>query len=96
MKKTCALLLLCLLLCGCGGSRAAQRTVQESPPPSVETSAPIVLPTPPVLPIRPADDELLRVQEELPGIRVDLRYAGENNFTGRVIYDFSDARRRRA
>ena len=93
MKKTCAVLLLCLLLCGCGGGggRAAQGTVRESPPPSAETPAPIALPTPPVLPIRPADDELLRVQEDLPGIRVDLRYAGENNFTGRVIYDFSEA-----
>ena len=93
MKKCWAVLLLCLLLCGCGGGRAAQRTVQESPPPAVETPTPssIALPTPPVLPIRPADDELLRVQAELPGIRVDLRYAGENNFTGRVIYDFSEA-----
>ena len=93
MKKCWAVLLLCLLLCGCGGGRAAQRTVQESPPPAVETPTPssIALPTPPVLPIRPADDELLRVQAELPGIRVDLRYAGENNFTGRVIYDVSEA-----
>ncbi|MBQ6274869.1 MAG: hypothetical protein IJK63_11685 [Oscillospiraceae bacterium] len=91
MKKCWALLLLCLLLCGCGGGRAAQEIARESPPPAAETPAPIALPTPPVLPIRPENSELILVQAELPGIRVDLRYAGENNFTGRVIYDFSEA-----
>ena len=94
MKKIWITLLLCAaLLCGCGGGQSTQMLVQESPPPAVETSAPapIALPTPPVLPIRPENSELVLVRAELPWIRVDLRYAGENNFTGRVIYDFSEA-----
>lgn len=33
----------------------------------------------------------MRVREYIPDIWVDLRYAGENNFTGAAIYDFSDA-----
>lgn len=94
MKKIWIALLLCAaLLCGCGGGQSTQMLVQENLPPAVETSAPSpnALPTPPVLPIRPENSELILVQAELPGIRVDLRYAGENNFTGRVIYDFSEA-----
>ena len=93
MKKCWAVLLLCLLLCGCGGGQSMQMLVKESPPPAVETSTPSpnALPTPPVLPIRPENSELILVRAELPGIRVDLRYAGENNFTGQVIYDFSEA-----
>ena len=33
----------------------------------------------------------MRVRDYIPDIWVDLRYAGENNFTGAAIYDFSDA-----
>ncbi len=31
------------------------------------------------------------VTDYVPGIQVDLKYAGEDNFTGQVIYDFSEA-----
>jgi D-alanyl-D-alanine dipeptidase len=94
VKKIWIMLLLCAaLLCGCGGGQSTQMLVQESLPPAVETPTPssIALPTPPVLPILPGDSELVRVGEQAPGIRVDLRYAGENNFTGQPIYDFSEA-----
>ncbi len=40
------------------------------------------------------DDELVRVTDYIPGILVDLRYASDNNFTGEVIYDFTEARLR--
>lgn len=39
----------------------------------------------------PADDEFVRVADYIPDIITDLRYATEDNFTGEVIYDFSDA-----
>lgn len=39
----------------------------------------------------PADEELVRVQDYIPMIVVDLKYATEDNFTGTVIYDFTDA-----
>lgn len=38
-----------------------------------------------------ADEEFVRVRDYIPDIVVDLKYATEDNFTGTVIYDFSDA-----
>ena len=37
----------------------------------------------------PAEDALVDVCTYLPGVYADLRYATENNFTGQVIYDFT-------
>ncbi len=39
----------------------------------------------------PSDEDLVRVQDYIPTIVVDLKYATEDNFTGTVIYDFTDA-----
>lgn len=39
----------------------------------------------------PADSDFVRVTDYIPDIQVDLRYAAEDNFTGQVIYDFTDA-----
>lgn len=39
----------------------------------------------------PADDALVAVAEYVPGIFVDLMYAGDDNFTGETIYDFQNA-----
>nr|WP_326184642.1 M15 family metallopeptidase [uncultured Oscillibacter sp.] len=39
----------------------------------------------------PPDTEFVRVADYIPEIAVDLRYATADNFTGQVIYDFSDA-----
>ena len=36
------------------------------------------------------DDALVKITDYIPGIFVDLRYATENNFTGQVIYDFTE------
>lgn len=38
-----------------------------------------------------AEDTLVRVVDYIPGIRQELPYATENNFTGQRIYDFTDA-----
>ncbi len=45
-------------------------------------------------PTRSAPDsnsEMVRVRDYAPEIRVDLKYAGRKNMTGRRLYDFSDA-----
>lgn len=42
----------------------------------------------------PADTDLVNVLDYIPDIYVDLRYATEDNFTGQVIYDFTQARLR--
>jgi zinc D-Ala-D-Ala dipeptidase len=39
----------------------------------------------------PTDEELVKVIDYIPTIYVDLKYATEDNFTGKVLYDFSDA-----
>ena len=39
----------------------------------------------------PSDDTFVRVVDYIPDIVIDLKYATADNFTGVVIYDFSDA-----
>ncbi len=39
----------------------------------------------------PSDDAFVPVSEYLPGVYVDLKYSGEDNFTGCVIYSFTGA-----
>jgi len=42
----------------------------------------------------PADDALVSITEYIPSLYVDLKYATEDNFTGKRIYDFTDPRLR--
>ena len=42
-------------------------------------------------PVEPADEDLVRIRDYIPSVYVDLKYATEDNFTGKVIYDFTDA-----
>lgn len=39
----------------------------------------------------PLDTDFVRITDHIPEIAVDLRYATADNFTGQVIYSFSDA-----
>ena len=51
-----------------------------------------IAPSQPVAKPAPASDEtMVRVQDYIPDIEVELRYATTDNFTGSVIYDFDDA-----
>ena len=66
---------------------------EEIPQPEAAGSfeTPAVEMTPPV-PDPPSDPaELVRVADYIPSIEVDLKYATADNFTGTVIYDFTDA-----
>jgi len=40
-------------------------------------------------------DTLMELKSYIPGLQVELRYATENNFTGKVIYAFAEARLRK-
>lgn len=64
-----------------------QTTVPPTPP---VTSAPETEDGP-ILPDHHADSELVRVKDFIPGLYVDLRYAGSNNAAGYPIYRYSDA-----
>ncbi len=69
---------------------------QETVPPTEQTATPTVQPTtrptvPPTTVPEPADTDMVRVLDYIPDIRIDLKYATKDNFTGKVIYDFADA-----
>lgn len=81
---------LVLVLCACGTDAPAETVPPVTPEATVSpTPVPTVaveIPAP-----EPEDTALVRVRDYIPDIWVDLRYAGENNFTGAAVYDFSDA-----
>ncbi len=43
------------------------------------------------VPWEPDASTLVRISDYIPGVIQDLRYATENNFTGKTIYSFNDA-----
>ena len=70
--------------------REASAFPTEEAPPAAETEPPV--PEISADPnYAPRDGDLVRVRDYLPGISVDLRYAREDNFTGRRVYDFGEA-----
>ena len=73
-------------------------TLAVTQPPEIPTEAPTEIPTlPPTQPPTeaptqpPATADLVRIRDFIPGIREDLAYASEHNFTGKQIYDFYNA-----
>lgn len=59
--------------------------VQNTPEPTQPDT-----PATPV-PWEPDASALVRISDYIPGVIQDLRYATENNFTGKTIYSFNDA-----
>ncbi len=41
--------------------------------------------------VEPLDTDYVKIQDYIPDIIIDLKYATEDNFTGEVIYSFHDA-----
>lgn len=70
-----------------GTSQAAPEDPTE---PSARPTAPATQPGQPDS-VEPEDGDFVRVLDYLPMARQQLMYATEDNFTGAVIYDFSDA-----
>lgn len=71
-------------------------TASQPSPSPVPSPSPSPSPTPtpepyPDIEISYLDAELVRIVDFAPDIFVELRYATMDNFTGEVIYDFSDA-----
>jgi len=58
-------------------------TTQTVPP----TTEPV---TPTTQPPEPEDGDFVRIRDYIPDIVVDLKYATEDNFTGQVIYEFTE------
>lgn len=81
---------LVLALCACG-TDAPSETVPPVTPEATASPTPVSTVAVEIPAPEPEDAALVRVRDYIPDIWVDLRYAGENNFTGAAIYDFSDA-----
>ena len=91
MKKWLLVLSL-LVLTGCGAkAEPPEVTIQTTVPTTVvvETTLPETIP-PTTIP-EPEDADFVRVLDYLPNAVQYLPYATEDNFTGQVIYDFTDA-----
>lgn len=93
MRRHILPLLLAAALLAAGGC-----ALRAPAPPEPEEPAEIIQDTPeiPPEPADPAPDapepgDFVRVRDYLPQVGVDLRYAGTDNFTGQVIYGFTDA-----
>lgn len=85
MQKRILCLLFALLLTGCArkAAVAAEPTKAQNvmtAPIQEETTAPV-----------PADCDFVRILDYIPTARQELLYATQNNFTGQVIYPFSNA-----
>lgn len=99
-----AAMLLALTLISCrAASPAPDPPAVETPspaltPPPTPTPTPTPSPTPeptptptPAPPPEVPDEEFVRVADYIPLIYTELKYATEDNFTGSVIYDFTEA-----
>lgn len=84
MKRIFTVLLVLLLLTGCGKTAQTESTVTSvsETDPQIQETVPLFAPEP---------DALVRVLDYLPGCRQFLPYASEDNLTETVIYDFYDA-----
>ena len=94
LEKIALLLLAALLLAGCTGVEEAVQPEpeREEAAPPVEEQRPEPAPEPAPEPVpEPENEVFVRVRDYIPEITVDLRYATADNFTGQVIYTFSDA-----
>lgn len=98
MKRVLIVCVFCLLFSGCTAPIPEETVVPTAPtvvqtlPVETETTPQQTIPPAAEVPTEPPEDEeLVRVADFIPGIRQNLRYATEDNFTGRQIYDFADA-----
>ena len=94
MKARLLPLILAIFLLFCGCEKAPVETeapTSETVP--TQTAPPETLPPATIvntLPI-PAPEDFVRVLDYIPSARQELMYATDRNFTGQVIYDFTDA-----
>lgn len=97
MKPRFLILILafCLLLCAC---KKEETTMETTTAPNAPVQAlptetlPLETETQPETAVpEPAPGDFVRVLDYIPDMYQELKYAADRNFTGQVIYDFSDA-----
>ena len=91
-RRVPLILAIFLLFCGCEkASVETEAPTSETVP--TQTAPPETLPPATIenaLPV-PAPEDFVRVLDYIPSARQELLYATDRNFTGQVIYDFTDA-----
>lgn len=60
-------------------------------PEASPSAAPYSSPASPTASAAPLEDTLVRISDYIPDIIIELKYAGNDNFTGKKIYDFTEA-----
>ena len=84
------LLTITCLLCACGNHPVqaeiptAEARPAQTPPPEATALPETTVP-------EPAPEDFVRVLDFIPAAQQELMYATDRNFTGQVIYEFSDA-----
>lgn len=70
---------------------AASPEISPAPSPETEPEAE-PMPEPEQEPVSEVEDsEFVKIEDYIPGVETQLRYATEENFTGKIIYSFNDA-----
>ena len=95
MRLTILILAFSFLVCACERREAPMETTAATTVPA-ETQSPETLPPettiqPEETQPEPAPGDFVRVLDYIPSMYQELRYATADNFTGQVIYDFTDA-----
>ena len=89
MRRAACVLLAALLLSGCAEAEPAEPA--SVPTESVSETASVPETVPAKNYPEPQDMVFVAAADYIPGISIDLKYAGTDNFTGQVIYEFSTA-----
>lgn len=95
MRFMILILAFSFLVCACERRETPMETTVAAAVP-VATQPPETLPPETVIQPEetrpePAPEDFVRVLDYIPGMYQELRYATADNFTGQVIYDFTDA-----
>lgn len=96
--KTICLLLMMLLLTGCGMKKEEEpmESIQVQPADQVSATVQGTVSTVEEdtelfhLLIHPENADLVRVKDYIPDVVTDLKYATSDNFTGQIIYEFEN------
>ena len=95
MRLTILILAFSFLVCACERKETSMETTVAAAVPaetrSSETLAPETTIQPEETQPEPNPEDFVRVLDYIPGMYQELRYATADNFTGQVIYDFTDA-----